>query len=622
MKRFAVKGDMRDKVVTALKKSPWFGGLKDQEIEGLVEIAKLGKYDAGEVIVRAGDASDSIFLLMKGRVTFEIAKDSGESLQLGRATPPFTFGEVGLLLNKERTASVVAEEESFALAFDADQFAKLFDEIPGFRLSLARGLAKRLEDVSELVLPQHTKADGLPSEDVFTLLPLSFIQRHRVLPLGIEDNLLTIGFVEDPTPQAIAGVRHQLPGMELQAVRVSAQLFEEILTTSAGFKQEVAKEAAGKQEHPRPAVELPVKLLHLLQRMVAEGASDLHLVAERKPVWRIDGDMIVIEDVEPLGRTEVRDLVDPLLEQRLRQEFAQESDVDFAMSAEGVGRFRVNLYWTNRGVNAAFRLIPWKVLSLDQLGVPPVLKSFCQQPKGLVLVTGPTGSGKSTTLAGMVDFINRMRKCHIITIEDPIEFVHQEDQSVISQREIGHHVKSFQRGLRAALREDPDVVLLGELREPETAFLALEMANTGHLVLATVHTNSAVSTIERLVDMFPPQMQAAARSNLADCLRGIVSQTLCKGRAGGRVAAIEVLVGSVATANLIREDKSSQLPNVMQVGGKEGNRLLNDDLARLVKDRKVLYEEAQSKAVDKKDLARRLGKIPAPDPTRKKSPRE
>jgi twitching motility protein PilT len=257
-------------------------------------------------------------------------------------------------------------------------------------------------------------------------------------------------------------------------------------------------------------------------------------------------------------------------------------------------------------------------MSLEKLGLPPVLKTFCTQPKGLVLVTGPTGSGKSTTLAAMIDYINRMQRCHIVTIEDPIEFVHEEDQCLINQREIGSHVKSFERGLRAALREDPDVVLLGELREKEAATLALEIANTGHLVFSTVHTNSAISTVERIIDMFPPDAQPQARSSLADNMRGVISQTLCKGRTGGRVAAVEVLVGSVAVANLIREDKPSQLQNIMQVGGKEGNRLLNDDLARLVRDRKVLYEEAQTKTIDRKDLARRLGKLPAPDPTRKK----
>jgi len=252
------------------------------------------------------------------------------------------------------------------------------------------------------------------------------------------------------------------------------------------------------------------------------------------------------------------------------------------------------------------RQIPSQILTLDQLGTPPVLKTLCEYPKGLVLVTGPTGSGKSTTLAAMIDEIKRSKKLHIVTLEDPIEFVHQSGQSLINQREVGGHTKSFARGLRAALREDPDVVLVGEMRDLETISLALETANTGHLVFATLHTNNAISAVDRIIDQFPADRQAQVRSVLADVLRGVVAQTLCKKIGGGRLAAVEVLVVNFAVANLIREAKTIQIPSIMQANRASGMQLLNDELGRLIEAKKIAMEEALSKAVDKDDLARRF----------------
>jgi len=613
MKTWAIEGDLHGGVVAALQKSPWFKALDKDQLASVVEVATLLSYPPGERIVTLGEPSDSIFLLMRGEVAVEVGRKGGDdTAEVGRMRPPFTFGEIGLLLGKRRTATVVAVEEVYALKFDAATFQRIFDEVPGFRLSLARGLASRLQDLSEMVLPEHTATDGMPSEELLAMLPPSFMQRHRVLPVEVEGNVITVGFIEDPTPQALAGVHQQLPGMEVKPVRITSQLFNRVLGSYAGAGAAAPAPAGGGLEVPTSEVSgenVSPLLRGLLERVVAEGGSDLHLCAGRKPLWRIDGEIQPIEDAAPLGRSEVLDLLAPVLQQRHRDEFAERRDTDFAVALAGIGRFRVNLYWTHAGVSAAMRQIPWKILTLEQLGMPPVIKSFCMQPKGLVLVTGPTGSGKSTTLAAMIDYINRFRGCHIVTLEDPVEFVHQDAKALVNQREIGSQVESFARGLRAALREDPDVVLLGEIREADTAALALEIANTGHLVFATLHTNSAVSTVERLVDMFQAEQQNQARATLADVLRGVVAQTLCKGRTGGRVAAVEVLVGGVAATNLIREGKPAQLMNVMQTGGKEGNRLLNDDLARLVRDRKVLYDEALSKAVDKYDLARRLGKV-------------
>jgi twitching motility protein PilT len=265
----------------------------------------------------------------------------------------------------------------------------------------------------------------------------------------------------------------------------------------------------------------------------------------------------------------------------------------------------VNVFRDRSGVGAVLRQIPTKIVTLDQLGMPPVLKTLCDFPKGLVLVTGPTGCGKSTTLAAMIDYIKTTRRLHIVTLEDPIEFVHESAGCLVNQREVGGHTTSFARALRATLREDPDVVLVGEMRDTETIALALETANTGHLVLATLHTNNAISAVDRVVDQFPAERQPQVRNSLADNLRGVVAQTLCRKIGGGRVAAMEVLVVNLAVANLIRESKTAQIPGTMQASRAAGMMLLNDDLGRLVDAKKVELEEALSKAVDKDDLAKR-----------------
>jgi twitching motility protein PilT len=251
------------------------------------------------------------------------------------------------------------------------------------------------------------------------------------------------------------------------------------------------------------------------------------------------------------------------------------------------------------------RQIPSKILTFEQLALPAVLRTLCEMPKGLVLITGPTGSGKSTTLAAMIDYINKTNRAHIITLEDPIEFLHQSQSALINQREVGGHTKTFARALKAALREDPDIVLVGEMRDLETIQLALETANTGHLVLATLHTNNAISAVDRIVDQFPADQQAQVRSVLSEVLRGVVSQTLCRKVGGGRVAALEVLVVNYAVANLIREAKTVQIPSVMQAGRAQGMQLLNDELARLVDAKKVALDEAMAASVDKEDLSRR-----------------
>jgi len=286
------------------------------------------------------------------------------------------------------------------------------------------------------------------------------------------------------------------------------------------------------------------------------------------------------------------------------EEFNATNDTDFAYELEGYGRYRANIFVDNKGIGGVFRLIPSKILTVQQLNLPPAVLKFCTIHKGLVLVTGPTGSGKSTTLAAMIDHINDNRTDHIITIEDPIEFVHPSKRCLINQREVGVHTESFSKALRAALREDPDIVLVGEMRDLETTHIAIETAETGHLVFGTLHTTTAKGTVDRMIDQFPAGQQAQIRTMLAEALKGVVAQNLLKKKGGGRVAALEVLIVNQAVSALIREGKNTQITSIMQTATREGMTLLNQELGRLVKEGIVDPMEAYSKAVDRPDLLR------------------
>jgi twitching motility protein PilT len=340
----------------------------------------------------------------------------------------------------------------------------------------------------------------------------------------------------------------------------------------------------------------------LFQRLVAEKASDLHMSSDETPMIRKDGDMVRLSGESPLDSEQLLALLEPIIPATNRAQFEQESDTDFAYAIEGLARFRANLFRDRHGVGAVFRTIPAKIISSEALGLSTAITDLCNLHKGLVLVTGPTGSGKSTTLCAMVDLINRTRSGHIITIEDPIEFVHENKQCLINQREIGPHTRSFKRALRAALREDPDVVLVGEMRDLETIAIAIETAETGHLVFGTLHTTTAYSTVDRIIDQFPPEQQEQIRVMLSESLKGVVSQTLCKKIGGGRVAALEVLLVNPAVSNLIREGKTFQIPSIMQTAKNVGMRLMNEALCDLVVNKLTTPEEAVAKAVDKPGL--------------------
>ncbi len=593
------------KVKAVIAECPLFQALKPELIPQLLKVAEAVRYDPEEVVLRQGDPSDSFLVVVEGEGSIRVESPSGEVAELGRIPRPSSLGEIGLLLGEPRTATVVAAGPLTALRFSAKAFQAMFEKIPNFGEGLATGLAHRLELVSgQVPLPGRDLEKHPPAREALELLPVELCKRHRVIPLSVSGNVLTLGHVDDPSSQVMTAVREHVPSFEIESVHVGLGAFNDIMRTRAGAQGWARPEGAPAPE-PAPTPRSP-RLDALLEQMIAEGASDLHLAAAHKPHWRVDGDMAVIEDGPVLGPDDALELLTPVMEQRHRDQFAEDNDVDFAYAVPGVARFRVNLFRDHRGTAAVFRLIPSKVMTLEQLGLPPVLKSLSEMPKGLVLVTGPTGSGKSSTLAAMIDFIKKTRSTHIVTIEDPIEFVHESGVSLINQREVGGHTKSFARALKAALREDPDIILLGEMRDLETIALALEAANTGHLVLATLHTNSAIGAVDRIVDMFPGDQQPQVRTALSETLRGVVAQTLCKKADGGRLAVLEVLLVNMAVANLIREDKTVQITSIMQANKGIGMSTLNDELGTLIEARKITMEEGLSKAVDKDDLLRRF----------------
>ena len=323
---------------------------------------------------------------------------------------------------------------------------------------------------------------------------------------------------------------------------------------------------------------------------------------------RHDGEMKALPEQPPLSPDQTERLLLSIAPERNREEFQATRDTDFAYEIAGVGRFRANVFEDRRGVGGVFRIIPHEILTVEDMGLPDEILSLCHLPKGLVLVTGPTGSGKSTTLAALIDYINRHRSDHIITIEDPVEFVHENKRCLINQREVGVHTRSFKSALRAALREDPDIVLVGEMRDLETIAIAIETAETGHLVFGTLHTSSAPSTIDRIIDQFPADRQEQIRVMLSNSLKGVISQVLCKRVGGGRVPAMEVMVAVPAISNLVREGKVFQIPSIMQTSRKVGMCQLNDSLADLVKSGVVTADEAHARATDKPALLQVLQK--------------
>ena len=395
------------------------------------------------------------------------------------------------------------------------------------------------------------------------------------------------------------------------------------MTTAAAPQPAFAPPAApaAPAPHAPSQAATPLNLRALLEEMVARGASDLHLTAGERPKLRVDGDLVNAAPEQVLGPRDTMALAYSALTDAQKKRFEQEDELDFAFGIPQLARFRGNAFKQRGCVSLAVRQVPFIIKPLDELGLPSVVSKMAEKPRGLVLVTGPTGSGKSTTLAAMLDKINRERRGHIVTVEDPIEFVHRHRGCIVNQREVGADTKSFSSALKYALRQDPDVLLVGEMRDLETIQAALTIAETGHLAFATLHTNSAAEAITRIVDVFPATQQAQVRAQLAFVLEGIVTQTLVPRQAGrGRALAAEVLVVTPAIRALVREDKVHQIYSLMQGGKKYGMQTMNDALYQLFVTRQAALDECLRVSNDPNELLRMTGQQPVNDPTAPRGP--
>jgi len=356
-------------------------------------------------------------------------------------------------------------------------------------------------------------------------------------------------------------------------------------------------------------MEREVTIEDLLHLMVERGASDLHLKAGSAPMIRVDGELTPAS-YEIMTPDTVRRMTESILTDEQKAKFIADKELDLAYSVPGLSRFRVNVYLQRGSWAAAIRVIPSRPFTIDELKLPTITKDLAMKPRGLVLVTGPTGSGKSTTLAAMINHINENRRCHIVTVEDPIEFLHKDKNSVVSQREVGADTHSFTAALKHVLRQDPDVILIGEMRDLETTQIAITSAETGHFVLATLHTNSAPSTVDRIIDIFPPHQQQQIRMQLSVTIEGILCQTLIpKAKGSGRVMAMEIMPVTPAIRNIIREGKTHQIPNAIQAGGTMGMQSLDTSLRNLYMQGLITFEDALSKASSPEEFSRLVGKL-------------
>jgi twitching motility protein PilT len=401
-------------------------------------------------------------------------------------------------------------------------------------------------------------------------------------------------------------------GVTITVVRGAQGFLVRVIPAAEAPAAAPAAAPAPPRAEPRPAVTgtfatpadgaPPRSIDELFGQMLDAKASDLHLKSGKVPFIRVDGSMMPLPGRPPLEPRALEALVEAIMPERNRAEFAEANDTDFAYELAGRARMRCNVFRDLAGVGAVFRQIPSKILTVKDLGLPKAILDLCDLDKGLVVVTGPTGSGKSTTLAAMVDYVNERRDDHLITIEDPVEFVHRDKRCLINQREVGAHTRGFKPALRAALREDPDIVLVGEMRDLETVAIAIETAETGHLVFGTLHTNTAASTVDRIIDQFPTDRQAQIRMMLSESLKGVVAQTLLRRKGGGRVAALEILLVTPAVSNLIREGKTFQIASVMQTGRAQGMQTISDGMIDLVKAGVVEPQEAYDRSPVKKEF--------------------
>ena len=433
------------------------------------------------------------------------------------------------------------------------------------------------------------------------MLPVAMCQRFRAVAVGMNGNELTVA-MENPTDQAAVAEISSETGWVVRPVLATAADVSLAIEVLYGVAPEPV--ATAKAEGQEPANK-EIHLNELLTAMVEMGASDLHLSSGLPPCVRVDGHIKPMEGYDPLNPSDLRQMIYAILTQRQREKFEATLELDTSHPVPNVGRFRLNVFVQRDSVGAVLRAIPYKIVPLEKLGIPSVVRSFADLPRGLVLVTGPTGSGKSTTLASVVDVVNTTHAYHIMTVEDPIEFVHSHKRCVVNQREVGEDTKSFADALKHVLRQDPDVILVGEMRDLETIQTALTAAETGHLVFGTLHTQDAPQSIDRVIDVFPAHQQQQIRVQLASALQAIVTQQLLP-RAGGRGRAVacEVLVATPAIRNLIREGKVHQIYSAMQGGGKYGMQTMDQSLAELVRASAITLETALERCHNEDDLRR------------------
>ncbi len=516
----------------------------------------------------------------------------------------------------------------------ADQLAEAEHRRSEFGGSLAKTLVQlRLAGENDLVralaaslgMP-YLAVDGVSVDDnAVALLTGPIIRDLHALPVGFDTDDALLVAVSDPNRSDVVEKLQQLSGQKVRLglaprraladaiERQAAWLDEQSRRHEGGGDEAAAPSAADKLANPVATVvseeAISVDLDVLLKELHQRGGSDLHLTVGIPPAIRIDGDLVQLDDYARLEAVELQKMLYAIMTQKQREAFENDLELDMSYAVPGLARFRVNVFQQRDAVGSVMRMIPYEILPLDKLGIPEQVANFAYMPRGFVLVTGPTGSGKSTTLASLIDLINRNRPVHIMTVEDPIEFLHQHKRSVINQREVGTDTHGFTPALKHVLRQDPDVILVGELRDLETIQIALTAAETGHLVFGTLHTQDAPQTIDRIIDVFPPHQQEQIRVMLSGALKGVLCQTLMKGADGkGRIAATEVMMATSGIKNLIREGKTHQIYSAIQAGAQHGMVAMDQSLATLVKRGKVTYDTALEKANNIEEFNRLVGR--------------
>jgi twitching motility protein PilT len=485
------------------------------------------------------------------------------------------------------------------------------------KILLEMGLVEEtalVEAVSKQIgVPFVDLEDARLDPAVVDLIPLEFARAREAIPVRIDGNALVVAMAHPANRQTVQAIEEMTGYQVTAALAVRRHILITLERIAARPPDEPSYEEEVLQEMiPAGELAAETKEIHiheLLERAMLDGASDLHLTVGTPPALRIHGKLVRLEEYPILQPAEIRRLIYGILTQKQREVLEATQELDLAYSLPGKARFRLNVYFQRDAVGAAFRQIPIDVRNIDELGLPPKVADFARLARGFVVVTGPTGSGKSTTLAAIVDVINRERPDHIMTVEDPIEYLHKHKTAIINQREVGTDTKSFANALKHVLRQDPDVILVGEMRDLETISTALTAAETGHLVFATLHTQDAPQTIDRIIDVFPPHQQQQVRVQLAASLQGVVTQQLLPTSDGtGRIIAVEILVATPAVRNLIREGKTHMIYSSMQAGARFGMQTMDQSIADLVKANKITFELALERCHNAEDMSKLAGR--------------